>query len=79
MWTVKEPWIIIYSINYVVGCMRLKLAMEFEFTKWNRYWMSGNCVKNTILKTVLGLCKLDQNRPCIVCMNCVEIVLAQVS
>ena len=84
MWTVWEPWIIIYSINYVVGCIRPEMAMEFGFTKWNRYWMSGQSVDSPLfcfgtVKNSPGFVKLDQNRPCVMCMNCVEIVLAQVS
>ena len=54
------------------------------FTKWNRYWMSGQSVDSPLfcfgtVKNSPGFVKLDQNRPCVVCMNCVEIVLAQVS
>ena len=55
MWKILEPiWTVrdsvgivlgvcvgIYSINYVVVCMRPEMAMDFEFTKWNRGLTSG--------------------------------------
>ena len=48
IWTVRDcprtVWAtsgIIYAINYVVMCMRPKMAMEFGFTKWNRCLVSG--------------------------------------
>ena len=39
--TVWAPWVIIYTINYVVMCMRSEMATDFGFTKWNRCWVIG--------------------------------------
>ena len=52
------------------------MAVEIGFKKWNNWWMSG--LPQTahmlfflgLLKTVSGLCELDQNRPCVVFLNC---------
>ena len=33
--------VMIYTINRVLMCMRLEMAMDFEFTKWNRCWVIG--------------------------------------
>ena len=61
--------------NYVVGCMRSEMAMDFGFTKWNRGWTSGLPMDSPLLgfgtvKISPGLCELDKNHPCVVCLNC---------
>ena len=70
----------IYSINYVVVCMRRKMVMDFGFTKWNRCWVSGLPMDSPLfcfgtVKTVPGLCELDQKLSmcCVheLCGNCV--------
>ena len=65
---------IIYAINCVLVCMRPRMAMDFGFTKWYRGWTSGlpmtaHCWILGLLKTVPGLCEVDKNRPCVVCLN----------
>ena len=61
------------------------MGMEFGSTKRNRCWMSGLSVEPMLdewaahgqpacsvlglLKTVPGLCKLDQKRPCFGCLK----------
>ena len=34
--TVWAASVVIYALNHVLLCMRPGMAMEFEFTKWNR-------------------------------------------
>ena len=38
---VWAAWVVIYELNHVLVCMRLGMAMDFGFTKWNRGWTSG--------------------------------------
>ena len=65
-----------YALNHVLMCSRPDMAVEIGFKKWNKCWMSGLPTDNPhalflgLLKTVPGLCELDQNRPCVVCLNC---------
>ena len=49
--------------------------MEFSFKKWNRGWTSGLPMDSPLLgfrtvKISPGLCELDRNSPCVVCLNC---------
>ena len=52
------------------------MGMEFGSTKRNRFWMSGlptnrpHALFLGLLKSVPGLCELDQNRPYVVWLNC---------
>ena len=52
------------------------MAKEIGFKKWRRGWMCGLPTDSShalflgLLKTVSGLCELDQNRPYVVCLNC---------
>ena len=52
------------------------MAVEIGFKKWNKCWMSGlptdspHALFLGLLKIVPGLCELDQNRPCVMCLNC---------
>ena len=39
--TVWAAWVVIDALNHVLVCMRLEMAMDFGFTKWNRGWTSG--------------------------------------
>ena len=39
--TVLGGCVMIYAVNYVLVCMRPEIAMNFDFTKWNRCLMSG--------------------------------------
>ena len=69
---------IIYAINYVLVCMRPKMAMVFCFTKWNRCLMSGLPTDSPLLgfeivKNSPGLHELDQKRTCIVRMKLFEV------
>ena len=48
VWTVRDSvgtvlggCFIIYTINYVLVCIRPEMAMEFGSTKWNRCVLSG--------------------------------------
>ena len=48
IWTVRDCprtiWVandVIYAINWILACMRPGMAMDFEFTRWNRCWVSG--------------------------------------
>ena len=34
-------WVAIYALNHVLVCMRLEMAMEIGFKKWNKGMMSG--------------------------------------
>ena len=79
--TVWAACVGIHSINYVVVCMKQKMAMDFGFIKWNRCWVSGLPMDNPLfyfgtVKNSPGLCELEKNRPCVVCKNCVEIVFS---
>ena len=40
-WTVLAACVIIYSINYVLVCMRSEMTLDFDSTKWNRCLVSG--------------------------------------
>ena len=73
--TVWAAWVVIYALNHVLVCMRLGMAMDFGFTKWNRGWTSGLPMDSPLLgfetvKISPELCELDKNRPCVVCLNC---------
>ena len=73
--TVWAAWVVIYALNHVFVCMRPRMAMDFGFTKWNRGWTSGLPMDSPLLgfrtiKISPGLCELDKNRPCVVCLNC---------
>ena len=52
------------------------MAVEIGFKKWNKCWMSGLPMDSPhalflgLLKSVPGLCELDQNHPYVVCLNC---------
>ena len=52
------------------------MGMEFGSKKWNRGWTSGLPMDSpllgfrTVKKINPGLCELDKNRPCVVCLNC---------
>ena len=67
--------IIIYIINCVLVSRKPEMGMEFGSTKRNRCRRSGLLVDSPhalflgLLKTVLGLCELDQNCPYVVCLN----------
>ena len=74
-WTIWAAWVVIYALNHVLMCMRAGMTMDFGFTKWNRGWTSGLPMDSPLLgfgtvKISLGLCELDKNCPCIVCLNC---------
>ena len=69
--TVWAACVVIYALNYVLVCMRPKMAMDFGFTKWNRGLTSGLPMDNLLLdfrtvKNSPGLCELDKNRPWVV-------------
>ena len=73
--TVWAAWVVIYALNHVLVCMRLGMVMDFRFTKWNRGWTSGLPMDSPLLdfgtvKISPGMCELDKNRPCVVCLNC---------
>ena len=53
--TVLGGCVIIYALNYVLVCMRPEMAIDFDFTKWNRCLMSGLPTDNPLLG--LGLLK----------------------
>ena len=52
------------------------MAKEIGFKKWSRGWTCGlptdspHALFLGLLKSVPGLCELDQNRPYVVCFNC---------
>ena len=52
------------------------MAVEIGFKKWNNMVDEWATTDNPhalflgLLKTVPGLCELDQNRPYVVCLNC---------
>ena len=54
------------------------MAKEIGFKKWSRGWTcrlptdSPHALFLGLLKTVPGLCELDQNRPYVVCLNCLN-------
>ena len=65
----------IYALNYVLVGRRPEMGMEFGSKKWNRGWTSGLFMDSPLLgfgtvKISLGLCELDKNRPCVVCLSC---------
>ena len=68
--------IIIYMINCVLVSRRPEMGMEFGSTKRNQCRRSGlpvdspHALFSGLLKTVPGLCELDQNRPYVVCLSC---------
>ena len=85
--TVWAACAVIYAINYVLVCMRPEMTIEFGSTKWNRCLVSGLPTDSPLfyfgtVKNSPDLYKLDQKRPCIVCMklfevndlSCVEII-----
>ena len=39
--SVGAVWAAIYALNHVLVCMRLEMAMEIGFKKWNKGMMSG--------------------------------------
>ena len=39
--TVWASYVVIYVSNHVLVCMRLEMAMDFGFTKWNPCWVIG--------------------------------------
>ena len=52
------------------------MIKEIGFKKWSR-GLTGGLATNSphvlflgLLKSVPGLCELDQNRPYVVCLNC---------
>ena len=70
--------VIIYSINYILVCMRPEMAMDFGSTKWNRCLVSGLPTNSPLLgfgtvRSSPGLHELDQKRPCVVCMKVLEV------
>ena len=65
----------IYTLNSVLVSRRLEMNMEFGSKKWNRGWTSGLPMDSPLLgfetvKISPGLCELDKNHPCVVCLNC---------
>ena len=69
---------IIYTINYVLVCMKPKMVIELGSTKWNQCLVSGLPTDSPLLyfetvKNSLGLYELDQKRPSIVCMKLFEV------
>ena len=72
---VWAAWVVIYPLNHVLVCMRPEMAMDFGFSKWNRGLTSGLPMDSPLLgfgtvKINPGLCELDKNCPCVVCLNC---------
>ena len=72
--TVWATCVIIYELNYVLVSMRLEMAMDFRFTKWNQCLMSGLPTDSPLLcfrtvKNSPSLHELDQKRPCVVRME----------
>ena len=66
--TVWATCVGIYSINYVVVCMRSGMAMKFGSAKKNRCWMSGLSMDNPLAlfwdcKNSPGLYEMDQKCP----------------
>ena len=76
--TVWAACVGIYSINYVVVCMRPEMAMDFRFTKWSRCWMSGLPVDSPLAlfwdcKNSPSLCEMDQKNVHVLCVgNCLK-------
>ena len=68
--------VMIYLINCVLVSRRPEMVKEIGFKKWNRGWTCGlptdspHALFLGLLKSVQGLCELDQNRPYVVCLNC---------
>ena len=73
--TVVGCYVGIYALNSSLVTRRPEMGMEFGSKKWNRGWTSGLPVDSPLLgfgtvKISPGLCELDKNRPCVVCLNC---------
>ena len=65
----------IYAFNSVLVSRRPEMGMKFGSKKWNRGWTSGLPMDSPLLgfrtvKISPGLCELDKNRPCVVCLSC---------
>ena len=65
----------IYALNSVLVSRRPEMGMKFDSKKWNRGRTSGLPVDNPLLgfgtvKISPGLCELEKNRPCVVCLSC---------
>ena len=76
--TVWATCVIIYAINCVLVCMRLEMAIDIGFKKWNQCLMSGLPTNSPLLyfgtvKNCPTLYELDQKRPCIICMKLFEV------
>ena len=81
-WTARECpetdvgfYVGIYALNSILVSRRLEMGMEFGSKKWNRGCTSGLPMDNSLLgfgtvKISPGLCELDKNHPCVVCLNC---------
>ena len=81
VWTVWAACGVIYAINCVLVCMRPRMAMEFGSAKENRCSMSGLSTDSPLAlfwdcKNSPNLYEMDHKYPCVVCMNCVEIVFS---
>ena len=77
--TVWSSWVMIYALIHGLVCMRPGMAMEFESTKKNRFWMSGLPTDSHLFcfgteKTVPGLCEIDQKRPCVGCVKLMKLM-----
>ena len=68
--------VMIYYINCALVSRRPEMVKEIGFKKWSRGWTCGlptdspHALFLGLLKSVPGLCELDQNRPYVVCLNC---------
>ena len=65
----------IYALNSILVSRRPEMGMEFGSKKWNRGWTSGLAMDSPLLgfgtvKISPGLCELDKNHSCVVCLNC---------
>ena len=65
----------IYALNSVLVSRRPTMGMEFGSKKWNRCWTSRLPMDSPLLgfgtiNISPGLCELDKNRPCVVCLSC---------
>ena len=77
IWTVRDcggtflgVFFIIYEINCVLVCMRLEMAMEIGFKKWNKCWMSGLPTDSPLaLFHSPSLCKMDHKSPCVLALK----------
>ena len=73
--TVVGRYVGIYALNSVLVSRRPKMGMKFGSKKWNQGWTSWLPMDSPLLgfgtvKISLGLCDLDKNRPCFVCLIC---------